>query len=348
MNIGRRLGVIFASAMLMTLTIAPGVALATTGNHGLGLNKGCASPTTIGDPYICDYTIFNINPIDSVGDALTFTSLQDVINRPGSPTSGNILSLPGINITFTNGGAGLPSCTGLGTATPSCTLPFGSRVNVLSHSFYTVALGDLALPGAVLSDNAVITWQDLCDQGAQNCPNPGVRQSGSGSSTTVLPSGTSASPPALQHGIGFTKGCESPTHVGGQYLCSYTIQNALDENQDMLTFNSLVDCVFSTATGAPIQPCSEILSQLTLNLSGGASCDGIGGNSGTMSAGGKCTLPFGSHIDTDSFPVYVVSSTDLGGIYDEATLTWRDVCGVPNCPPDDEFTSTGSSTGVLQ
>ena len=60
------------------------------------MSKGCNSVTLIGDPYICDYTITNSQSGDTVGDDLTFTSVIDTINRPGSPSSGNILTLPGI------------------------------------------------------------------------------------------------------------------------------------------------------------------------------------------------------------------------------------------------------------
>ena len=57
---------------------------------------------------------------------------------------------------FTPGFSTPPTCTG-GTgngtdASPwvgatSCTLPFGSRINVLSFSFYTVKAADFNLPG---------------------------------------------------------------------------------------------------------------------------------------------------------------------------------------------------------
>jgi hypothetical protein len=314
--------------------------------HGIAFTKGCTSPTVVGDPYQCSYTVRNI--LDTAHDTLTIKGLVDTVHSSGGDVnSGNVIGAVQITVA---GGATCVGGAGTGTiADPyvgvtSCTLPFGSRVNVLSYSFYTVVPADQFLPLAVLSDNAFITWQDLCDSGASNCPHPGDRQTGSGSSTAVGP-GTPL--PAPQHGIGFTKGCESPTVVGAPYLCSYTIQNVLDEAFDTLTVDSLVDCVFPATS----QPCSgNILSDptMTLKLSGGAYCDGIPVNgTGTMNLNGKCTLPFGSRIDTNSFSSYIAAPGDIAtGIYDEADLTWQDICdgGALNCPQFDQRASTGSST----
>ena len=64
---------------------------------------------------------------------------------------------------------GSPSCsggTGSGTsAAPwtgasSCTLPFGSRLNVQLFSFYTLTAADHELPGHQVSDTAMLTWHD--------------------------------------------------------------------------------------------------------------------------------------------------------------------------------------------
>ncbi len=91
----RRLMVALAATMLVALSISPGIALAADENHGIGLNKGCIGATRIGNPYRCSYAV--TNNIDEANDTLTITSLVDVINRPGSPSSGNILQIPGID-----------------------------------------------------------------------------------------------------------------------------------------------------------------------------------------------------------------------------------------------------------
>ena len=147
MHLTRRLGVTFAAAMLVALTVSPGIALAADENHGIGLNKGCIGATKVGDPYRCSYGVTNNQ--DEADDTLTITSLVDVINRPGSPSSGNILQIPGIGsvISFDQ----LPgntttnaSCTGLGTAAAICTLPADTRIRiggiggVPGVSFYTI------------------------------------------------------------------------------------------------------------------------------------------------------------------------------------------------------------------
>ena len=50
-----------------------------------------------------------------------------------------------------------------------------------------------------------------------------------------------------KHGIGFTKGCKSPTAIGSGYFCSYSIQNTLDEAEDTLTIGGLKDDVHAAA-----------------------------------------------------------------------------------------------------
>src|SRR3954452_20555303 len=49
----------------------------------------------------------------------------------------------------------------------------------------------------------------------------------------------------VQHGISFTKGCDSPTNIGQPYSCSFTIRNISDDAHDTLTANSLFDTVVS-------------------------------------------------------------------------------------------------------
>src|SRR5262249_37722386 len=54
----------------------------------------------------------------------------------------------------------------------------------------------------------------------------------------------------VQHGIGFTKGCGSPTHVGAAYTCTYSVRNVVDEAQDTLTVTGLNDTVLTA--GGPV------------------------------------------------------------------------------------------------
>ena len=44
-----------------------------------------------------------------------------------------------------------------------CTLPSGSRLQVLPFSHYTVTAADFALPGHVLRDSGSLGWHDLCN-----------------------------------------------------------------------------------------------------------------------------------------------------------------------------------------
>jgi hypothetical protein len=143
--------------------------------HGIGLTKGCDSPTKIDDPYLCGYTIRNV--LDEANDTLTINQLIDTVNASGGPViSGNILNLAQVTTTLpsppappnTPSGATCVAASGDGITTPytgvtSCTLPAGSRVNVLPFSHYTVQPGDWNLPGHTLTDNVSLAWHDLCD-----------------------------------------------------------------------------------------------------------------------------------------------------------------------------------------
>src|SRR5829696_3678445 len=79
----------------------------------------------------------------------------------------------------------------------------------------------------------------------------------------------------VQHGIGFTKGCVSPTKIGDPYQCSYTIRNILDEAGDTLTINGLVDVVHSA--GGDVSS-GNIIGAVQITVEGGATCVATGGN----------------------------------------------------------------------
>src|SRR3954452_24823919 len=147
---------VMAVAVLAVAGMGGGAALAADTQHGISLTKGCVSPTQIGQPYTCTYSVRNT--IDDAQDTLTINSLVDVVHAQGGDvSSGNVLS--SLQLVAA---AGTPTCTGPtisgnGTAaTPwtgatSCTLPFGSRINTNQFSFYTVKSTDFNLPGHVLS-----------------------------------------------------------------------------------------------------------------------------------------------------------------------------------------------------
>ena len=62
-----------------------------TTQHGISFTKGCVSPTQIGQPYTCAYSIRNI--IDDAQDTLTIDSLSDTVHSSGGDvSSGNALA----------------------------------------------------------------------------------------------------------------------------------------------------------------------------------------------------------------------------------------------------------------
>ncbi len=69
----------------------------------------------------------------------------------------------------------------------------------------------------------------------------------------------------LLHGIGFSKGCDTPTNVGSPYVCTFGVQNSslIDTAGDTLTFTALSDDVHSPTAGSNILS-GNILTSLTI------------------------------------------------------------------------------------
>jgi uncharacterized repeat protein (TIGR01451 family) len=202
---------VMAVAVMAVAGMGGGAALAADTQHGISLTKGCFSPTQIGQPYSCTYSIRN--SIDDAHDTLTINGFVDVVHAQGGDvSSGNVLSsLRLIQGLFEPGFSTPPTCTGPGitgdgspgnpwVGATKCTLPFGSRIGVLPFSFYTVKAADFNLGGHILSDSVSVSWQDVCDgtsapgnpaPGGGNC-NPAPPDVGAASQTVVtqLPSTT--------------------------------------------------------------------------------------------------------------------------------------------------------------
>ncbi len=164
----------------------------------------------------------------------------------------------------------------------------------------------------------------------------------------------------LLHGIGFSKGCNTPTTVGSAYTCTFGVQNSslIDTAGDTLTFTALSDDVHSPTAGSNILS-GNILPSLTIaSVVGGASCVDSGlsattGGAGALGSGtapiAKCTLPSNSSVTFNPFSWYTTVSTDPNPLTDTGSLTWQDTCSslAPNCPVGDQ-TATTASQSVLQ
>jgi hypothetical protein len=108
--------------------------------------------------------------------------------------------LPGFSTPPTcTGGAGFGGNGTVGSpwvGATSCTLPYGSRIDVQSFSFYTVKAADFSLANHRLLDDAFLAWHDTCDASSArvppvtNCaPNPPAVSAAS-SSLVVVPTTT--------------------------------------------------------------------------------------------------------------------------------------------------------------
>jgi len=167
------------------------------GTHDIAFTKTCASPTRVTELYACAYTIENV---DAASDDLAFTSIADSVSQFAAVDvfanivhEGKLVAQTGPG-TATCGGAGI---SGAGTFpdpwvnATSCTLHPGARIRVLDFGFYTVQGGDYTLPGSVLTDQATLTWQDLCTSGG-TCP-VGNQFATSNSQTNVIKLASSTS-----------------------------------------------------------------------------------------------------------------------------------------------------------
>src|SRR5262245_60897035 len=82
----------FCGLLVVVGVLVAGVGSASAQNafHGIGFVKGCDSPTKIGDPMSCSYSI--LNTVDTAQDALRITGLSDTVHSAGGDVnSGNIL-----------------------------------------------------------------------------------------------------------------------------------------------------------------------------------------------------------------------------------------------------------------
>jgi len=140
-----------------------------------------------------------------------------------------------------------------------------------------------------------------------------------------------------EHGLGFAKGCASPTTVGQKTKCDFLITNNQGD-PDTLIITGLVDVVH--AAGGDVNS-GNVLSQLDLATDGGASCGGTPF---------ICTIPVGGAVGTNTpFEFYTVTVADVAAgipLADTATITWTDTCnsGAPNCPVGPQTSTTGSQT----
>ena len=373
---------LIAAALLVLFALSGSSASADNPvNHGITFTKGCASPTGIGQPYSCTYSIRNI--VDEAQDTLTIHGLVDTVHSAGGDvSSGNVFSSLQLTIgALLPGFSTLPTCpgaTGTGTALDpfrapgltSCTLPFGSRLNAQSFSFYTVQAGDFNLPGHQLADSAALSWNDLCDDpihtGNTNC-NPNPPAVGAASQAVVLQGGGSGGGGGVNHGITFTKGCASPTQIGQPYSCTYSIRNIVDEAQDTLTIHGLVDTVHSAggdvSSGNVFSSLQLTIGALLPGFSTLPTCPGATGTGTALDpfrAPGltSCTLPFGSRLNVQFFSFYTVQAGDFNlpghQLADSAALSWNDLCDDPihtgntNCNPNPPAVGAASQSLVTQ
>src|SRR5688500_3309546 len=169
--------------------------------------------------------------------------------------------------------------------------------------------------------------------------------------------GASAShAPIPRHGISFQKSCQPTTPVGSLLQCGYTAINN-DGFHDTLTIHSITDRVFGSQSAAA-STSGELMGELQLVVSGGATCTATGGDGsfGNPYTGAtQCTLPFGARVDSFNHGFYTVVPADYDvaanhQITDTATLGFADTCdaGAAGCSQAPITANAGAATIVVR
>src|SRR3954454_20248200 len=109
--------------------------------------------------------------------------------------------------------------------------------------------------------------------------------------------GVSGAGADVQHGIGFQKGCETPTKVGDPVLCQYLVanNNFTNESLDTVTFNFIADVTHAASGDTPE---TNILSNLEWYVASGTPTSTAAGGTGTFAdpwvGVTQCSLPGGN------------------------------------------------------
>ena len=155
----RRRVLLGIGALVLSLSVAIGVAYAAPGDpvqHGISLTKGCVSPIPICQAYTCSFSVRNT--IDEAQDTLTFNELPDTVHASGGDVARASVQRAEVrdrrlrarllhSAVLLGSGRWATAASGIRSRNAtSCTLPFGSRLNVLPFSFYTVQPADFNLP----------------------------------------------------------------------------------------------------------------------------------------------------------------------------------------------------------
>jgi hypothetical protein len=237
-----------AGVGVTTLTSA---ASAAVPQYGIGFTKGCVSPTLIGAPYQCSYTIQNT--IDTVFDTLTITNMSDVVHAAAGDAASpaNFFALLHFDVL-----AGSPVCTGgTGTGTiadpwigvTSCSLPAGSKLETDTISYYTVVAGDFAV--SPLADEATLNWANVCDgTGGTSCST--LPQHATTTSQSVINKNPSNTVTAIKQGGQTVTSVLSGTSVTDQA----TVSGSAGTPTGTVTFTFFTsgNCTTGGAAGSPV------------------------------------------------------------------------------------------------
>ena len=199
----KRLGLSLLVGVLAVVPMVLWIGGAAAATHGIGFQKGCNSPTKIGDPVVCHYTVTNNNFTNASLDTVTINSLADVTHAASGDTPAtNILGNLELYVAFGN-----PTCTATGgtgtfadpwTGVTSCTLPGGnvisgprlglwSSIATKDHNGYVTKPADFNIFPTThsLTDDAKLGWQDVCDVDTVSC-NQGQQTATAPSATTLI------------------------------------------------------------------------------------------------------------------------------------------------------------------
>ena len=203
MRLRRKLGLTGLAGVLVVVPMVLWIGGAAAATHGIGFQKGCNSPTKIGDPVVCHYTITNNNFTNASLDTVKINSLADITHAAAGDTPNtNILGNLELYVT-----AGTPTCVATGgtgtfadpwTGVTECTLPGGnvisgprlglwSEIQTKDHNGYVTKPADFNINPVThsLADDANLGWVDQCDIDPTSC-NTNQQQATAPSATVLI------------------------------------------------------------------------------------------------------------------------------------------------------------------
>src|SRR6185295_16641231 len=169
MRLHRRLGLTGLAGVLVVVPLLLWIGGAAAATHGIGFQKGCNSPTKIGDPVVCHYTITNNNFTNASLDTVKINSLADITHAAAGDAT---CVATGGTGTFADPWTGVTECTlPGGNVISGPRLGLWSEITSKDHNGYVTQPADFNIDPVnhSLANDAKLGWVDQCDIDPVSC-----------------------------------------------------------------------------------------------------------------------------------------------------------------------------------